>query len=149
MKTSVKYLCKLANRTLLAAVCGFALTGSLTSQAQSLIVTPGWDLFATDAGTTFVGVNWTGVPYSTCDFGPQIGYQPVGPFVHTIMQRVNGVTNGVNSTTTLNMVGLQLRTLSQVNLGAGPGYYFLTLNTNFASGGTMNITIASGGTNVE
>lgn len=107
------------------------------------IVNAGWDLFVTDPATTsFMGVNWQGVPYTDFDFGGSIGVQNVGA-ADTIIYRENNVVNGINNSTAIDMVGWQLRTVNQVNLGAGSGYYYLTLQSGQSSGGTMSdITFA-------
>jgi hypothetical protein len=98
-------------------------------------VDSGWDLFTTQPGTMFDYVPFLGVPLTNFDFGGSIGVKNVGS-VDTIMYRPTDITNSSGGTVgfTADMVAFQLRTVSdQVNFGAGPGYYYLTLDPNYTS----------------
>ncbi len=111
----------------------------------SLTVHSGWDLFVTGSGShdLLTGTYWQGVPLGTYDFGGSIGVQDVG-MTDTIVQRLTGATapsyNSWAPTISVVMDALQLETATPTSLLGGPfGNYFVTLDPNYTSGGTMNI----------
>ena len=87
---------------------------------------PGWNCFDTVSGTVYNGLLLEGVPLGTFDFGS--GPVSVGN-TDTIIQRL-GTVNASGGTMSISVVALQLQTVNQVNLGAGLGYYFATLDTS-------------------
>ena len=97
---------------------------------------PGWDLLATQPGTTFAGAAFRGVPLGTFDFGG--GPQNVGN-VDTIVHRLSS-TSAPTQTTAIKLVALQLQSVSPIDLGAGLGIYYLTLQSrrSIAEGGSVN-----------
>jgi hypothetical protein len=128
---------------------GFLVLMSLATSTveASLTVHSGWDLFFTapDSRDYATGTYWQGVPLGTYDFGGAIGVKDVG-YTDTIIHRtqdavapsygswVNGVPVSIDK--------LQLQSTTQTNLGAGLGWYYVTLQSERggpASGGTMDI----------
>jgi hypothetical protein len=112
-------------------------------------ISPGYDLFVTDPSGTFVpGLgHLMGVPLGTFNFGGSIGSQFVGN-TDTIVHRLDAVP-GDMGTTRIQIVALQLETVTPVNLGFGLHNYFVTLNgaqnvgsmlimSNGAGGGTFD-----------
>jgi len=117
-------------------------------------VLPGYDLFETTTGTNLNGIPLQGVPLGTYDFGGAIGVQSVGN-TDTIVQRLQTATApslpGTAPTINLQMLALQMETVTPVDLGAGLNNYFVTLQSirgGPATTGTMDITFANsaGGT---
>lgn len=112
----------------LAAIAALALAGS--SQAGTS-VDPGWDLFTTAGGTTFMGVPFIGVPVGSYDFGGVIGVQPTG-LTDTIVHRLTGAS-APGGTIPTEMVALQLMSgvpFDPDGPGAAPfGTYFVTLQS--------------------
>jgi hypothetical protein len=105
-------------------------------------VDPGWDLFDTQAGTTFQGNPFVGDPVGSYNFGGSIGTQSVGN-TDTIVQRLAAATPG-SPTIPLLMDALQLESATPISFGGGPlGFYFITLQssdgTGPASTGSMTI----------
>jgi hypothetical protein len=128
----------------------FGLGGSVASRAE-LTIHSGWDLFITDSSvTTFNYEPFQGVPLGTFDFGGT--NQNVGD-VDTIVYRptnIVGPDGGGSTNFTANLVAWQLRSVNELNWGAGPGYYYLTLQSargGPASTDTGTMTFNSGGTN--
>src|SRR5438105_138265 len=78
---------RLPKHTLIVVCLGLlaALAVPSVSRADNRVA-PGWDLFATQPGTSFMGVPFTGVPLGTFNFGGTIGTQPTGD-TDTIVQR--------------------------------------------------------------
>lgn len=121
--------------------------------AASLTVNEGYDLFATQAGTSYPGLGQLmGVPLGTFDFGA--GPVPVGN-TDTIEHRLDDVSVlqvGDTGTTRLEMLALQLETVAPVDFGGnGLDNYFITLQSSRggpATIGSMDITFLStaGGT---
>jgi PEP-CTERM motif len=140
-----------------ASCAVFALAATLFTSPESRAgttfqVAQGWDLFQTDAtATTFPGLgNLMGVPLGTYNFGTApdgnvVGVQPTGP-TDTIIQRLQTAiaptqTAGAMTTINLQMVALQLETVTPVNfMGLGLDNYFITLDPGTPSTGTMTIT---------
>jgi hypothetical protein len=93
-------------------------------------VESGWDLFST-LSAQFQNVPFLGVPLGTFDFGGSIGVQDVGN-VDTIMHRPTDIIGSSGGTVgfTATLVALQLRSVSQVDFGAGLGYYYITLQSD-------------------
>jgi hypothetical protein len=116
------------------------------------VVAAGYDLFQTETGTSFMGVDFTGVPLGTYNFGGSIGTKNTG-FTDTIIQRLQTVTNsgdvvGGTGTTALKVDALQLVSTTPANFGLGVGTYYATLDPNQPTGSTMTIEFNSnaGGT---
>ena len=105
------------------------------------VVNAGWDLFATDPSSTFMGMNFQGVPIGSYDFGGAIGVQGTGT-TDTIMQRLSKTDLGITSTDVV-MNALQLETTAPVNFGGnGLDDYYLTLQSTHAgpaSTGSMTV----------
>jgi len=90
------------------------------SQAQAAyVVQDGYDLFYTQPGTTFAGVNWTGVPLGNTLLG-NLGT------VDTVIHRTTAAVGsaGGSATVPIQVEALSLSTTAPVNLGAGVGYYY-------------------------
>jgi PEP-CTERM motif len=139
-----------------AAICGlmgiFGLVMASAESRAAFQVAQGWDLFETDpTGTTFPGLgNLMGVPLGSFNFGTApdgtvVGNQLTGP-TDTIIKRLQTataptMTAGASATINIQMLALQLQTVSPVNfMGLGLNNYFITLDPNAASTGTMTIT---------
>lgn len=115
----------------------FGLALPFVSRATP-IVNLGWDLLNTQAGTTFMGVPFQGVNLGNYNFG----VSPVGVGnADTIVRRLD-VANAVNGPgpsqdiIPIELVALQLQSVIPVNLGAGLGYYYITLQS--ARGGSLS-----------
>ncbi len=126
----------------------FVALGGSTS-----IVAAGYDLFQTQPGTEFLGAPLEGVPLGTYNFGGTIGVQNVGD-TDTIIQRLNSATDpsaplalgGTAANVSLQMDALDLVTAAPTTFnGSAPlGIYYITLDPNAASLGTMVITFLPG-----
>ena len=126
---------------LAAVLCGSALPSAL--QAQQ--VGPGYNGFDTvttgSSVTMFDGLPWQGVPIAPTgyyDFGGSIGVQNIGN-TDTIIQRLGTPVTAPGGTIGLSVFALQLQTVNQVNLGAGLGYYYATLDTSYPNTGLLTI----------
>ena len=127
---------------LLAALLVTLLTPGL-GRADPLAVTvpAGYDLFQTvSSGTSYMGINFQGVPLGTFNFGGSIGTKTVDN-TDTIVQRLNDATPGNNGITGLAIQALQLVSTTEVSLvpfgGSGVGYLYVTLDSNkTVTGGT-------------
>ena len=149
-----------AARWLMALVAAFAVIVLPASQARAqLSVLPGFDLWTTQPGTSFMGVPLVGVPLGVFDFGPPAGIQPTGT-TDTIVQRLATASvpgpvlppAQVAAPIPIEMVALQMMTAIPVDFGAGVGTYFVTLQSARGGGdpppgpaatGTMTITFAN------
>lgn len=134
------------------------ITLSMAKRADADTVLAGWDLFQTQPGTMFDGVDFTGVPLGTSFTFPPTNpegnpiFPPnpnLGP-TDTIIERTQSVTAapGGSGTTPLVMDALQLVTTAPVAAGTfGPGtlagLYYITLQSGVASTGTMTINFAN------
>jgi hypothetical protein len=131
-------------RFLLVTAAFFGILGNpALPSARAAMVSAGWDLFQTAPGTTFTGVPFQGVPLGTFNFGGAIGVKNVGN-ADTIIQRVSAVSSPTG-TTGLVMDALQLESSVPANLGAGVGFYFITLQSargGPTSTGTMTINFS-------
>lgn len=114
------------------------------------VVEPGFDLFATQPGTTFMGAPFQGVPLGTFNFGGTIGVKPVGD-TDTIVQRLAPASAptppGGSSTIPIELVSLSLVSVNPINLGAGTNFYYITLQSQRGgptSPGQMAINFDSG-----
>ena len=108
------------------------------------IVDSGYDLLTTQSGTTFAGAPFEGVPLGTFNFGGTIGVQNVGN-TDTIIQRLAPATGPSSQTIPIAMLALQLVSVNPINLGAGVGFYYITLQSargGPASTGQMTINFA-------
>ena len=118
----------------------FCLGFSQPGFAAVFDVLSGSDYFVTQPGTAFNGVPFIGVP--------------VGPGgSDTIVERTSGVNLGTGSggtgTTPLVMTQLELVSAVPTNFGLGVGFYYITLQSNRAGGGTastgtMTINLTAG-----
>lgn len=123
------------------------------SRAQT-IVADGWDLLQTTDGTTFAGAPFTGVQLGTFDFGAPYGVQGVGnadTIVHRLSDATIGGISGTAAPIPIELVALQLVSVAPIDLGAGVGLYYITLQSTRggpASPGQMTVTFdnPSGGT---
>ena len=114
---------------------------SSVSQAD-INVGAGWDLFYTDDSTTFMGVNWEGVPLGDFDFGGTTGVQDVHG-IDTIVQRLEQASvagDGQTDTIDIELVALQLVSVDPVDLGAGLGDHYITLQAGQSTMGKMAIS---------
>lgn len=131
-------------RSFLTSCVAFCLAACLFSVARAgPTVDPGWDLFDTRDGTSFMGVPFTGVDLGTFDFGGAIGVHTTGD-ADTIVQRL-ATASAPSSTIPVEMVALQLMSTVPVDFGLGVGFYFITLQS--ARGGpatTGSLTIDFG-----
>lgn len=131
----------------------FAVASPSTSRANDMIV-EGWDLLTTQSSSLLIipGVTFRGVPLGNFDFtrgergdfGRGIGTQPTGP-TDTIIKRIFGVDDDDedNLTTRIELVGLQL--MSVTGVGLGGENLFVTLQSE--RGGPASVgdfTIAFG-----
>jgi hypothetical protein len=125
---------------------GFCLLGlsclgfSQPGFADTFDMLAGSDYFVTQPGTMFDGIAFEGVPTG-----------PGGS--DTIVERASNVFLGFGSggagTTPLLLTQLELVSAIPTNLGAGVGFYYITLQSNRPSGGTastgtMTINLAGG-----
>jgi hypothetical protein len=146
----------LRRAALMAAAGLIAL--SVAARAEADTVLAGWDLFQSEPGTMFDGVDFKGVPIGTAFTFPATNPEgnPIDPRnpntdpTDTIIERNQNVTAapGGSGTTTLTMDALQLETTAPVaanTFGAGTpaGNYFITLQSGVASTGTMTINFAN------
>jgi len=121
-------------RSIVRAAAAGLVTAILTAASSGVCnasntVLSGWDLFTTQPGTAFGGGPWEGIPLGTFDFGGAIGVQNVGS-TDTIIHRLDTVVDGSSgNTTALRAEALQLRTVTQTDLGFGLGIYSETLQT--------------------
>ena len=118
-------------------LCLIAAALACPSVVRAEVVLPGWNLFRTLPASYYFGTNWQGVPLGTFDFGLP-GSPPNVDGTDTIIQRLSTITSP-DVPSPIEVVALQLRTVDQVNFGAGVGYYYATLNTTQRSLGTMTI----------
>jgi hypothetical protein len=122
----------------------FALVLSGVSQAD-FIVAPGWDLLDTLPGTNFLGIPFTGVDLGSFNFGGPIGVKGTGN-TDTIVQRLaaaNTEPGPGTDTIPIELVALQLVSVNPIDLGAGPDFHYVTLQSargGPASTGSMDIT---------
>jgi hypothetical protein len=128
----------------LAALCALLLVLARPAAAD-LRVDAGWDLLETLPGTSFMGLPFQGVPLGNFDFGPPFGVQATG-LTDTIIRRLDDAVVpmvGDSDTIPIEIVGLQLVSSNPIDLGAGLGFYFITLQSirgGPASTGEMTIT---------
>lgn len=121
--------------------------------AAAAVVLPGFDLLETQPGTSFMGVPFDGVPLGSFDFGGTVGVAPVG-LADTIVQRLdtaNPVALPGSDTVPIELVALQLVSVVPVDLGAGVGFHFVTLQSTrggpaSVGGMTIDFADANGGT---
>jgi hypothetical protein len=141
-------------RRILLVVTVAVLFASSVWASPIVNVLPGYDLFETTDGTNLNGIPLQGVPLGSYNFGGSIGVQSVGN-ADTIVQRLQTATApsvpGTAPTINLQMLALQMETVTPVDLGAGLNNYFVTLQSvrgGPATTGMMDITFANsaGGT---
>jgi hypothetical protein len=122
---------------LVGLIFTLALPG--VSLAVPFTVDEGWDLFNTVSAQINVGtvadpvyIEFEGENLETFDFGPGIGVKDVGN-ADTIVQRLEqaSVSNpGETDTIAIEIVALQLKSVSQIDLGGGSYYHYATLQTD-------------------
>ncbi len=120
-----------------AAACAL-LVLNLPSVARASpigTVAKGWDLFMTLDGTTFGGIPFMGVPLGCYDFGSGCVDTHA---TDTIVRRLEDA-HAPSEAIDIQMVALQLVSKAAVDLGAGLGLYYITLNPAHSSLGTMTI----------
>ena len=110
---------------LVPAIIGLAFPS--VSRAH-LITFDGFDLFTT--GSAFIELGSGLVPFESVPFGP-LGN------ADTIVQRITPAV-GATDTIDIEIIALQLRSVSPIDLGFGPNTYFATLGGS-ASTGMMTI----------
>jgi hypothetical protein len=109
-------------RALLALLLGtLAIFASPSDGRADLTVDQGYDLLHTLPGTSFMGVDFKGVPYGTFDFGAPFGVQNVGN-ADTIVHRLSDATvpaPGMSAAIDTELVGLQLESTAPTDFGLG------------------------------
>lgn len=126
MNTNIRRI-GLFNMIAFAGVMATALPGN-----AALTVLSGWDLLATQTGTSFMGVPFVGVPLGTYDFEGTIGVQSVGN-ADTIMHRLSSSTvavPGVAAPIPIELVQLQLVSAVPFPVEPGFAFYYITLQSN-------------------
>ena len=130
-----------AFRSLIFVVALTALVVSKPTTIQAQFeVAPGFDLWTTDpdgTGFNFFGtplpagppIAFQGVPLGTFDFGGTIGVQNVGD-TDTIIRRLEVANAGVGQTDTIEieLVALQLRSVTPLTVGPDTDFYYITLS---------------------
>lgn len=135
----------------LAATALLSLTFAGVAGASTDIA-PGYDLFKTEAGSTFFFatvpnpqfVDFEGVPFGSFDFGG--GPVPTDD-TDTIVERIQlADLSGGPATIDIEIVALSLQSVDPVDFGFGAGFetIFITLNTSSPSTQSQ-MTIQSGG----
>jgi PEP-CTERM motif len=143
--------CWLYRATLIAAVALVALGAAPRVDADTVLA--GWDLFQTQPGTSFDGVDFTGVPIGTSftfpatnpEGNPIVPQNPNLGATDTIIERTQNVTAapGGSGTTPLIMQDLQLVSTASVPAnaffaGSPAGFYYITLQSMRPGGGTAS-----------
>ncbi len=125
--------------TALVVVGGFV--GAAHAQSE---VEAGFDLFESTEDTLFGGFLWEGVPLHTFDFGDGNGPVSVGT-TDTIVERLSPANfPGLGlQTVDIELVALQLRSTTPIDLGGGLDFHFITLDDISSSLGEMIITLES------
>jgi hypothetical protein len=134
---------------LLAAVAATAAAATITVLSgcggggnEYFQIDPGYDLFeTTDSYMTINGQQITvvGVPLDSFDFGGDIGCVPTYQ-TDTIIKRLDGCTSEPNhNIMNLQIVALQVRCESPIDLGEYQGYIYVTLCDSPASTGTIEV----------
>ena len=123
----------------IVGVLGLLVTVATPSVSRaSSIVAPGFDLFETLPGTSFLGNPFLGVPLGTFNFGTG----PVTvPNTDTIVHRI-APASAPTTTIPIEMVALHLTSANPINLGLGTDFYFVTLQSERggpASTGSMTV----------
>ena len=121
------------------ALAGLSGVLFLQTSSRANTVLRGFDFFTTVPLTSFAGYNWQGVPLYTFNFsqfgGPSGDTNVSVGLTDTIMQRMG--TSGNGQTVGLQMDALQFESTTPM---FGPGVYgYITLDTNYISGGTVTI----------
>lgn len=123
------------SRWIAAGCLAFALAQPFRARADFKVL-PGWDLLTTDPVlTTFLGHNWRGVPLGTFNFGGAISNQSVGS-TDTIVQRHAPATipdppgAPAADVIPIEIVALGLASVTPLDLGAGLGIHYLTLQSD-------------------
>lgn len=113
-----------------ALALGLLVAAAIPCRA-SVTILPGFDLFETTAPTTFNGVPFVGVPLGTYDFG---GGPVATGTTDTIVERLGPAIGPAPATIPIELVALQLVSASPVDMGAGLGLYYITLQSNRSGG---------------
>lgn len=134
-------------------ICGLAIelaTFASPASGGQWSVGAGYDLLQTQSGTSFMGVNFLGVPLSKYNFGGTIGSQTVDN-TDTIIQRLSAVTvaavAGNSGTTALKVDALQLMSTAPTTafglLNGQAAYAYVTLDPTQPTGSSMTIEFDS------
>ncbi len=134
------------------AVAVAAILASACSSSADFVVASGWDLFQTEPGTELLGISLTGLPLEEFDFGT--GPEYTGN-TDTIVRRLgdsdSGGSPGPAAPIDIELVALQLQSVTPIDLGAGLGIHGVTLQSDRgrhvtdpasgpASAGSMTLT---------
>jgi hypothetical protein len=135
---------KLSATLVLGAILGMPVIGLAGPVPPAITINPNYDLVVTRTAYLPMGSlglqAFEGVPLNTFDFGGTLGVQNVG-LTDTIIHRNSGGTlnaSGDSFTTSIDVVAVCLRSVNQLDLGAGSNYYYATLDAG-TNGGTMEI----------
>src|SRR6266545_3412511 len=108
---------------ILGLVCMVVVFVSPSVSRATTIVAPGFDLFETLPGTSFLGNPFTGVPLGTFNFGTgPVSTGTTDTIVHRLAQ-----ASAPSTTIPIEMVALHLMSANPVDLGLGTDFYFVTL----------------------
>ncbi|MCP5517395.1 MAG: hypothetical protein H7A45_09090 [Verrucomicrobiales bacterium] len=113
----------------------------VASSHAATVVGVGYDLLRTAPGTQFMGQPFTGVPIGIFDFGGSIGVQNLG-LTDTLIYRSAPVETPLPDTVPIEIVALQLMSVNPIDLGAGLGTHYITLQSargGPASAGTVTV----------
>ena len=126
-------------RVQLSLALGLAVVVAATAGVRAdLSILPGWDYFETTEGTEFMGFDFQGEPLGTA-YGN----------TDTIVRRLAAASVGAGGDTAapipIEMVALQLVSVTPINLGAGFDFHYVTLQSKRTvpgspSMGTMTVT---------
>lgn len=114
------------------------------AQAHAMpTVAPGWDLLHTVQPTSFMNQSFVGVQLGSFDFGGGIGILPVGTTDTVVRRLAPAMVPGGSFPATappipIELVALQLQSALPIDLGAGLGYYFITLQSARPGGGMLS-----------
>lgn len=133
----------------LGLVVAVAVSATPGISQADYIIEPGFDLFKTvTANINLPGlgiVPFQGVPLVSYDFEGSAGVKNTGN-TDTIVERINQASvagPAQNDVIAIEIVALQLKSVNQINLGAGLGYHYATLQSASTSSGTADINFIS------
>lgn len=135
--------------TSLGLVVAVAVSATPGISQADYIIEPGFDLFKTDSANInlpVLGIEpFQGVPLVSYDFGGSAGVKSTGN-TDTIVQRIDQASvagPGNNDVIDIEIVALQLKSVTEINLGAGSDYHYATLQSGPTSSGTADISFIS------